>query len=246
MTDENMSPAAEGVKDGDDGAKLDAGSGSGGAAEASDTKGSGGLGGAAGSGGDAGDDRKGDALNGSATGVGNVGGVTGVLAGGSPPTGANAPDVVVEGMLVRADGADELVTGVIVGVETLGCSSSSSKSSSSSSLIFSSSRGISFISVGVEAGGGAATTSSVTSSSSKLSSSKRASASSSVMSGKGGGADSGAGGSGTEGSPIMLRLSGAAADEPKLVAGVEKELEEGPTSKVDSFGVAGAPIIDVL
>ncbi len=46
------------------------------------------------------------------------------------------------------------------------------------------------------------------------------------MSGKGGAAASGAGGSGAEGSPMMLRLSGG-ADEPKLVAGVENELDDG-------------------
>ncbi len=50
---------------------------------------------------------------------------------GSDPTGANAPDVVVEGMLGEA--GEELVTGVIVGAEADGCSSSSSSSSKSSS-----------------------------------------------------------------------------------------------------------------
>lgn len=242
-----MSPAADGVSGADEGAKLDDDVGS-------IAGGSGAFGGAGGSLMAEGDDRKGDDLNGSAGGAAGVGSAAGTAgaAGASlalDATGENEPEVVVDGG-VELD-SDEL-TGVIVGAGGVGTSSSSS-SSSSSRLRLSSVVGwlnLEIVSPVISAAGATvADSASSPISSSKSSSSSNASASSSLIptegAGAGGGAG-GAGGGGALGSPIMLRRSGAPSGVDKPEPGVEKELEEGPTSKVDSFGVAGAPIIDVL
>lgn len=246
-----MSPAADGVSGADEGAKLDDDVGS-------IAGGSGAFGGAGGSLMAEGDDRKGDDLNGSAGGAAGVGSAAGTAgaAGASlalDATGENEPEVVVDGG-VELD-SDEL-TGVIVGAGGVGTSSSSS-SSSSSRLRLSSVVGwlnLEIVSPVISAAGATgADSASSPISSSKSSSSSNASASSSLIPtageaeaggvGDGGG---GGGGGGEFGSPIMLRRSGAPGGVDNPEPGVEKELEDGPTSNVDSLGVAGAPMIDVL
>ncbi len=233
-TEENISPADEGDKGKEVGAKLEEGVGSAGLG-GSIVGGSGGFGGACGSLDAVGDERKGDDLNGSAGGAGGVAGLEVEL------TGEKVPEVV--GAAVAELEGD---TGVIVGAGGAGISSSSSTSVSSLSAF--EKEGTSPVVSSAERALTKADSSSAISSSSS-SSSSNASASSSLIptegAGAGGGAG-GAGGGGALGSPIMLRRSGAPSGVDKPEPGVEKELEEGPTSKVDSFGVAGAPIIDVL
>lgn len=239
-----MSPAADGVSGADEGAKLDDDVGS-------IAGGSGAFGGAGGSLMADGDDRKGDDLNGSAGGAAGVGSAAGT-AGASlalDATGENEPEVVVDGG-VELD-SDEL-TGVIVGAGGVGTSSSSS-SSSSSRLRLSSVVGwlnLEIVSPVISAAGATgADSASSPISSSKSSSSSNASASSSLIPTAGEAAAGGAGGGGGGGefgSPIMLRRSGAPGGVDNPEPGVEKELEDGPTSNVDSLGVAGAPMIDVL
>lgn len=238
-----MSPAADGVSGADEGAKLDDDVGS-------IAGGSGAFGGAGGSLMAEGDDRKGDDLNGSAGGAAGVGSAAGTAgaAGASlalDATGENEPEVVVDGG-VELD-SDEL-TGVIVGAGGVGTSSSSS-SSSSSRLRLSSVVGwlnLEIVSPVISAAGATgADSASSPISSSKSSSSSNASASSSLIPTAGEAAAGGAGG-GEFGSPIMLRRSGAPGGVDNPEPGVEKELEDGPTSNVDSLGVAGAPMIDVL
>lgn len=237
-TEENMSPAAEGVKGADVGAKLEEAIGSAGLG-GSIVGGSGGFGGAGGSLDAVGDERKGDDLNGSAGGTGGVAGLDVEV------TGEKVPEVVGDaGAKLEGD------TGVIVGAGGAGISSSSSKSAftSVSSLSAVEKDGTSPVVSSAERAPTNADSSSAISSSSS-SSSSNASASSSLIPTEGVGAGGGAGcegGGGAFGSPIMLRRSGAPSGVDKPEPGVEKELEEGPTSKVDSFGVTGAPIIEVL
>lgn len=237
MTDENMSLAVEGVSGAVVGAKLDADAGSAGLV-ASAAGNSGGLGGAGGSLKPVGADRNGEDLKGSAGGDG-IAGATSLALG---DTGEKVPDVVA--------GAEDELTGVIVGVGAAGTSSSS----------FSSSEGrLSSLTEGLDGTGVSAVVSAVAGapeppavsacssaiSSSKSSSSSSASASSSLMPAALAAGAGGAGGAAL-GSPIMLRRSGAPAGVVKPEPGVVKELEDGPTSNVDSLGTAGAPIIDVL
>lgn len=237
MTDENISLAVEGVSGAVVGAKLDADAGStglGGSAAGN----SGGLGGAGGSLKPVGADRNGEDLKGSAGGAGIAGAIS--LALGD--TGEKVPDVV-------AGAVDEL-TGVIVGVGAAVTSSSSSSSSSSEGRLSSLVEGLDGegVSAVVSAVAGApepALSCSSAISSSKSSSSSSASASSSLMPIVPAVGAGGAGG-GALGSPIMLRRSGAPAGVVKPEPGVVKELEDGPTSNVDSLGTAGAPMIDVL
>lgn len=233
-TEENISPADDGVKGAEVGAKLVEGVGSAGLG-CSIVGGSGGFGGAGGSLDAVGDERKGDDLNGSA---GGAAGLEVAL------TGEKLPEVV--GAACTEPDGD---TGVIVGAGGAGISSSSSASVSNLSAF--EKEGTSPVVSSAERSPTNADSSSAISSSSS-SSSSNASASSSLIptdgAGGGGGAGGagGAGGGGALGSPIMLRRSGAPGGLDKPEPGVEKELDDGPTSKVDSFGVAGAPIIDVL